>query len=160
MFKDRGLPRPSVRLSKIVVVVNWVFPVLVTTMVYSIISPTPLRPSPLTSLTVAVFAMVTEDCLLISITVGSSSVLPSLSIPSSEVSVTSEVPSAETKTWFINVPSFTSSCVMVWVNSYSAFPPGTISVDSPGIITYDPSLAIQLSVVEPLVVCLTPVQCH
>ena len=113
VFKDLAFPRPSVKLSKIVVVVNWVFPVLVTTMVYSIISPTPLRPSALTSLTVAVFAMVTEDCLLISTTVGSSTVLPSLSIPSSEVSVTCEVPSAETKTWFINVPSFTSTWVMV-----------------------------------------------
>ena len=91
------MPRPSVRESKIVDEVNLVFPVFVTTIVYSIISPTPLRPSPFTSLTVAVLTIVTDEILLISITVGSSLVFSSVSSPSSEVSETIPLyPFAET----------------------------------------------------------------
>ena len=91
------MPRPSVRESKIVDEVNLVLPVFVTTIVYSIISPTPLRPSPFTSLTVAVLTIVTDEILLISTIVGSSSVFPSVSSPSSEVSETIPLdPFAET----------------------------------------------------------------
>ena len=130
------MPRPSVRESKIVDEVNLVLPVFVTTIVYSMISPTPLSPSPFTSLTVAVLTIVIDEILLISIIVGSSSVFPSVSSPSSEVSETIPLdPLAETKNWLINIPSSTSSCAIVYSNSYSTFAPGDNAVDSPGIGT-------------------------
>ncbi len=63
-------------------------PVFSTVIVYTIVSPAPVLPSPL-SVTTAVFIASTPGNAVMLTRVGSSLVLPSLSSPSSEVSVTS-----------------------------------------------------------------------
>ena len=58
-----------------------------TVIVYLIISPAPISPSPL-SITCAIFVTSKDFTIVAVVTVGSSAVFPSSSIPSSEVSET------------------------------------------------------------------------
>ena len=81
------------------------------------VSPAPVLPSPLLSVTVAVLvASISGEAVIVTI-VGSSVVFPSVSSPSSEVSVTSPMfpgDDAVTLTVFDVPPASTAVCAIVY----------------------------------------------
>ena len=115
-MSDKLPPLPSVNTSFSDILESDVPPVFSTVIVYTIVSPAPVLPSPL-SITAAVFVASTPGNAVILTRVGSSLVLPSLSSPSSEVSVTSLVfpgEDAVTTTVLDVPPASTAACVIVY----------------------------------------------
>ena len=108
--RERVFPDRSLRVSVTVTDSRVTFPVFETIIVYAILSPTPVTPSPLSTIT-DVFITSMEGAVVTILSVGSLVISPSLSILSSEISVTAWLAGvvADTVAEFLTPPLLISS---------------------------------------------------